>query len=62
MVKRNLSKADLARKLGKSRSWITQLLSGGSNMTIAILAEAAHSMDAEIRLKVKPSSKKRESR
>jgi hypothetical protein len=32
-----LRKADLARRLNKPRSWVTQLLSGGRNMTVRTL-------------------------
>lgn len=35
----NVSRADLAKKLGKTRSYVTQLLDG-QNMTIATLASA----------------------
>ncbi len=50
MAEQNISKADLARRLGKSRSWVTQLLSGGSNMTIRTLAEVTFALDAEVKL------------
>ena len=36
-----VTKAELARRLGKSKSRITQLLSGGSNMTIGTLSDIA---------------------
>jgi len=54
MAEQNLSKADLARKLGKSRSWITQLLRGNANITVSTLAEVANAMDVEIRLQTQP--------
>ena len=34
MVEQKVSKADLARRLNKSRAWVTQLLSGSANMTV----------------------------
>ena len=50
MVEQNVSKADLARKLNKSRSWVTQLLSGEANMTIRTLAEVIFTLNAEVKL------------
>jgi transcriptional regulator with XRE-family HTH domain len=54
MAEQNLSKADLARKLGKTRSWITQLLSGKTNMTVCTLAEIANALNAEVKLQAQP--------
>lgn len=50
MAEQNVSKAELARRLNKSRAWVTQLLSGKANMTIRTLAEVAHRLEAEVRL------------
>lgn len=50
MKEQNLTKADLARRLGKSRAWITQLLSGRANMTIRTFAEVVHALGAEVTL------------
>ncbi len=50
MAEQNVSKADLARRLNKSRSWVTQLLSGKANMTIRTLAEVTYALDAEVKL------------
>lgn len=59
MAERGVSKAELARKLGKSRAWVTQLLSGRANMTVRTLAEVVYTLDAEVKLKtVAPNWKK----
>lgn len=50
MAKENLSKADLARRLNRSRAWVTQLLSGRTNMTIRTLAEVSFALGAEVKL------------
>lgn len=50
MHEKQVSKADLARRLGKSRAWVTQLLSGGRNVTARTLAEVAFALDVELRL------------
>jgi transcriptional regulator with XRE-family HTH domain len=54
MAQQSLSKADLARRLNKSRAWVTQLLSGKTNMTVRTLAEVVHSLGAEVKLQAQP--------
>ena len=49
MAEQDASKAELARRLKKSRPWVTQLLSGKVNMTVRTLAEVAFALDAEVR-------------
>ena len=58
MAEQNLTKADLARRLNKSRAWVTQLLSGKTNMTVRTLAEVAHALEAEIKLQALPLKRK----
>lgn len=62
MEDQGVTKAELARRLGKSRAWITQLLSGKANMTIRTFAELVYELDAKVDLDVRPHarSKKRE--
>jgi transcriptional regulator with XRE-family HTH domain len=50
MSEQKVSKADLARRLNKSRAWVTQLLSGNANMTLRTLAEVVYALDAEVKL------------
>ena len=54
MAAQKLSKADLARRLNKSRAWVTQLLSGKANMTVRTLAEVVYALDAEVKLHAQP--------
>lgn len=56
MAEQNMSKADLARRLNKSRAWVTQLLSGKANMTVRTLAEVVYALDAEVKLQAQPPS------
>jgi transcriptional regulator with XRE-family HTH domain len=56
MAEQNVSKADLARRLNKSRAWVTQLLSGKANMTVRTLAEVVYALDAEVKLRAHPPS------
>ncbi len=54
MSEQDVSKADLARRLKKSRAWVTQLLNGTANMTVRTLAEAAYALDCEVKLQAQP--------
>jgi transcriptional regulator with XRE-family HTH domain len=56
MKQQTLSKADLARRLNKSRAWVTQLLSGKANMTVRTLAEVAYALGAEVKLQARTPS------
>ena len=58
MIEQKVSKADLARRLKKSRAWVTQLLSGKANMTVRTLAEVVYTLDAEVKLHAQPPSGK----
>lgn len=50
MHRQGLSKADLARRLGRTRGYITQILSGGRNFTLRTLAEVADALGHRVRL------------
>ena len=50
MAEQKVNRAELARRLNKSRAWVTQLLSGKANMTVRTLAEVAYALDAEVKL------------
>lgn len=50
MDDKDMSKADLARHLGKSRAWVTQLLSGKENLTVRTLAEILYALGYELDL------------
>lgn len=54
MQEQNVSKADLARSLKKSRSWVTQLLSGEANLTVRTLAEVLYHLNREVHLEARP--------
>ena len=60
MEEQGVTKAELARRLGKSRARITQLLSGKANMTIRTFAELAYVLGAEVDLAVQPRGKSKE--
>jgi len=56
MAEQNVNKADLARRLNKSRAWVTQLLNGKANMTLHTLAEVVYALGAEVELQARPPS------
>jgi len=60
MEEQGVKKAELARRLGKSRAWVTQLLSGEANMTIRTFAELAYVLGAEVKLRAQPQAATKE--
>jgi len=54
MIKTNVTKADLARKLGTSRAHITQMLSGSRNVTLNTLADAAWALGQRASIRMEP--------
>jgi transcriptional regulator with XRE-family HTH domain len=56
MAEKKVNKAALARRLNRSRAWVTQLLSGKTNMTVRTLAELAYALEAEVKLHAQPAA------
>lgn len=56
MVENDISKADLARKLGKSKAFVTQCLSGGQNLTLRTLADLFGAIGYKIQFDAKPGA------
>ncbi len=54
MAERGIHKAELARRLGKSRAWVTQMLSGRANLTVRTLAEVVFVLGGEITVLARP--------
>jgi antitoxin component HigA of HigAB toxin-antitoxin module len=54
MEESNVTKADLARKLGTSRAHVTQLLAGSRNLTLRSLADLAWACGARIEVRMDP--------
>ena len=57
MAEQNLSKSDVANRLGKSRAWVTQLLNGKANMTIRTFAEVVFALGGQATLQTATSRK-----
>ncbi len=48
----DVSKKELARRLGKSRSYITQILSGSRNMTLGSLSDICYALGTKPRITI----------
>jgi transcriptional regulator with XRE-family HTH domain len=54
MESNEVSKAELARRLGRTRAYITQILSGARNMTLRTLADVLFACGARARIRTEP--------
>jgi transcriptional regulator with XRE-family HTH domain len=54
LERHSISRQDLARKLGKSKGFVTQLLSGERNMTLRTLADLGYVLGQRIELNPHP--------
>jgi len=54
MEEQNISRADLAKKLGVSRAFVTKLLNGNPNMTVKTLLLLARALDCELDISFPP--------
>ena len=54
MSQRKLTRADLASRMGVSPGRISQVLSGGENLTLRTLASLAAALDGQFELELKP--------
>jgi transcriptional regulator with XRE-family HTH domain len=54
MKDQGVHKAELARRVGKSRAYVTQSLSGDRNMTLSTLASFADALNADAVVRLEP--------
>jgi len=54
MERQGVNKAELARRVGKSRAYVTQSLGGDRNMTLGSVARFADALDADAVIDLKP--------
>lgn len=59
MESRGISRADLARNLDTSRSYVTQLLSGSRNLTLRTLSDIAWACGARVQVQFESSQQPR---
>lgn len=50
MNRQGVTKAELARRLGKSRGFVSQVLAGGRNLTLRTIADVADALGCQIRV------------
>jgi transcriptional regulator with XRE-family HTH domain len=50
MEQQGVSKAELARRIGKSKAYVTQLLGGHTNMTLRTLSDLAAALGYDVEL------------
>lgn len=55
MQQRNVSNSELAARIGKSRAWITKVLSGDCNFTIETMVDLADAVGGKISLHIADS-------
>lgn len=54
MEARDVNRATLATRLGKSKPFVTQLLNGGRNLTLRTLARVAFALGYRLRITLEP--------
>lgn len=52
---RSVTKAELAARLEKSKGFVSQILSGGRNLTLRTLADVADALECRVRLTLEPA-------
>lgn len=52
--RRGLTQAEMARILGRDRSFVSRKLAGTSNMTLETLADLAYALDRPVRIELPP--------
>jgi transcriptional regulator with XRE-family HTH domain len=57
MDRQDMTKAELAERLGRTRGEVTQLLSGGRNLTLATIAELADAIGCRVHVELRPSGR-----
>jgi len=58
---RRMSRKDLAKKLGRSKGFVTQVLAGDRNMTLRTLADLAFALNQRVELEAVPLDKQQDS-
>jgi Helix-turn-helix. len=54
MVAQGVKRAELARRLGFTRAFVTRLLNGKPNLTLKTLVEVANALDMDLDMRLKP--------
>ena len=54
MEEKGVSRSELARMIGKSPAWVTQMLRGGNNFTLRTMVQLSRALKGELQVNVKP--------
>ena len=54
MDERGVKRSELARRLGKTRGYVTQLLNGETNMTLRTVSDVLWALDSSLRVSAGP--------
>jgi transcriptional regulator with XRE-family HTH domain len=54
LKEKGISKADLAKRIGKSKAYVTQLLDGSVNMTLRTISDVLNALGYSLRLSASP--------
>ena len=54
MNEQGVSRADLAERIGRGRSQVTQMLSGGRNLTLRSLSDMLHALGYRLEVRTEP--------
>ena len=52
MNEKGISRSDLAESLGKSKSFVSQVLNGHRNMTLGTLADIVHALKMKVKVRI----------
>ena len=59
MEAKSITRADLARRLGKSRAWVTKLLRGDRNLTLRTIVEVLWELGYKVSVSAEPVGARR---
>ena len=54
MQKHGVSRAELARRIGVNRSYITKILRGNANLTLETMVKLTRAVDGDLEVRVRP--------
>jgi plasmid maintenance system antidote protein VapI len=52
MKEKNVSRAELAKRIGTSRAYVTKLLGGDANFTLATMVKLAYALDGAVHVHI----------
>ena len=55
MNEAGVSRAELARRIGSSQAYVTKVLSGNANFTVATMTKLVRAFDSELRIHIAPA-------